>query len=119
MIDKIKYDELMKDHQDLNPKNFWAEYLGIDLTEWPPERLVRLYEITSTGYREYIRNLMSQLDDKDRIIRQSDLIGKERRKEHRVLRIRYDYQTRTIDKQNKEIQELKKELKNAKRKLNN
>jgi len=103
-------ETILNDFDELDNMPWWAEHLGINLLNWERRKLIKLYLIKQEGARKRIEELEGRLDDKCRIIAQSDTIRREQQKQISIERIRVRNLDRQLDEAYERIRELQKLL---------
>jgi|SaaInl6LU_22_DNA_1037377.scaffolds.fasta_scaffold03635_5 hypothetical protein len=103
-------ETILNDFDELDNMPWWAEHLGINLLNWERRKLIKLYLIKQEGARKRIEELEGRLDDKCRIIAQSDTIRREQQKQISIERIRVRNLDRQLDEAYERIRELQQLL---------
>lgn len=103
-------ETILNDFDELDNMPWWAEHLGINLLNWERRKLIKLYLIKQEGARKRIEELEGRLDDKCRIIAQSDTIRRDQQKQISIERIRVRHLDRQLDEAYERIRELQQLL---------
>lgn len=103
-------EEILNDFDELDNMPWWAEHLGINLLNWERRKLIKLYLIKQEGARKRIQELENRLDDKCRIIAQSDTIRREQQKQISIEKVRVRSLDRQLDEAFERIREQQKLL---------
>lgn len=104
MIDN--FDELVNRHKDIEDTPWWAEYLGIDIKNWPRERLIKLYLHKQYSTTEIIKELYDRIDEHKETIHTKDKLItelEEKYKKERLAKRFYREQETKLRQKLKEI----------------
>jgi len=114
----IDYDTLL-DQNEFDEMPYWAEYLGIDISNWPRERLVKLYLHKHHSTKEYIKELQDRLSDKEDTISVQRKLIRELEDKNTKEKLAKKFYRDQESKARQRIQELEEKLENNQNKTLN
>jgi len=115
----IDYDTLLNEHDDIDTVPYWAEFLGIEIRNWPRERLVKLYLHNHHSTRVVINELQERLGDKDATIFAQRKLIKELEDKNTKEKLAKKFYRDQENKARQRIQELEEKLENNQNKTLN
>ena len=108
MIDN--FEELINRHKDLEDTPWWAEYLGIDIKNWPRERLIKLYLYKQYSSVEIIKELYERLDELKATIFTKDKLIKELEEKYKKEQVAKRFYREQETKMRKKLEQRDKEI---------
>lgn len=106
----MDFDKVIRKSNEVEETPWWAEYLNINLANWPKERLIRLYKYVHSTAIQITNELYERIDELKNNIYYKDKLITSLEEQLKKERLQTSWLRRSHNEALDQIAELKKKL---------